>query len=169
MINRILAAAICIFLISGFAIAQDSLLTVPPYLRFPTFPPVKLLETDSTTFFEKKNLKKNTRVLFILFSPDCEHCRKETEELVKNIDQFKKINIVMATMMPFQKMKDFYEQHELSVLKNVTVGQDIHFFLPAFYNVKNLPFHAFYDKKGNLISVFEGEMTIEKILAAFGK
>ena len=169
MINRILAAAIFIFLISGFAIAQDSLSQVPPYLRFPTFPPVKLLKADSTTFFEKKNLKKNTPVLFILFSPDCEHCRMEIETLVKNIDQFKKIKIVMATMAPFNKMKDFYEKHELSALKNVTVGQDIHFFLPAFYSVKNFPFHAFYDKKGNLISVFEGEMTLQKIFAEFGK
>ena len=56
--------------ISMLAFAQQ---TDPPYKRFPTAPPLKLLLTDSTTIFTDKELKKNTPLFFILFSPDFEH------------------------------------------------------------------------------------------------
>ena len=52
--------------ILGFAQQTD-----PPYKRFPTTPPLKLLLTDSSTVFTDKQLKKNTPLFFILFSPDC--------------------------------------------------------------------------------------------------
>ena len=166
MKNDLLAGVICFLLFNSALSAQDSLATDPPFKRFSTLPPVKLLLTDSTTFFEKKDLNKNTPALFILFNPDCKHCQIETDELVKNMDQLKKINVVMVTTQVFSKMKAFYEKYELANFKNVVVGQDIHYFLPVFYDIKNLPF---YDKKGNLIHVFEGNMTLQKILAEFNK
>ena len=39
--------------------------------------------------------------MLMVFSPDCEHCQHETEEIIKNIDQFKKYQIVMATLHAF--------------------------------------------------------------------
>jgi hypothetical protein len=72
----------------------------------------------------------------MLFSPDCDHCKHETEELIKNIDKFKKIQIVMATPMPFDKMKEFYAHYDLQRFKNITMGRDISFILPPFFNVR---------------------------------
>ena len=93
--------------ISMLAFTQQ---TDPPYKRFPTTPPLKLLLTDSSTIFTDKQLKKDTPLFFMLFSPDCEHCKKETEELIDMIDSFKHIQIVMATFMPVDKMKVFYDK-----------------------------------------------------------
>jgi thioredoxin-related protein len=114
-------------------------------------------------------LKRNQNVLLILFNPDCDHCQHETEEIINHIDQFKKLQIVMATMMPFDAMKSFYQKYELSNIKTYIVGQDQNFFLIPYYRYGNLPFLAFYNKKGNLISVFEGSMPIEKVWAEFEK
>jgi thioredoxin-related protein len=140
-----------------------------PYKRFPTLPPLKILLTDSSNYFTKNDFKKNSNVMIMLFSPDCEHCQHETEELLKNIDEFKNIQIIMATMLPFADMKNFYEKYELSKYKNIVVGQDQNFFLIPFYAVRNLPFLAFYNKKGNLISILEGSVPIRNALAEFEK
>src|SRR5439155_16484705 len=110
---------ILLFAVSaGSLFAQTSIDSTLPYKRFPNVPPFKLLETDSISFFTKADLKKNKAVLLILFSPLCEHCQHETEELIKNIDEFKKIEIVMATTMPFDQMRDFYAKYQLANFKN---------------------------------------------------
>ena len=141
----------------------------PPYKRFPALPPLKLLLTDSSTYFTKNDFKKKSDILLILFSPDCDHCQHETEEIINHIDKFKNVQIVMATVMPFNMMKSFYQKYELSKYTNIVVGRDEFFFLIPYYNIGNLPFLAFYNKKGNLISVFEGSMPVEKVWAEFEK
>ena len=140
-----------------------------PYLRFPSYPPVKLLMTDSVSYFTKENLSKKSPVMLMLFNPQCEHCQHETEEMIKNIDKFKDIQIVMATFMPLDSIITFRKKYKLAKFDNITVAQDIHFFLPNFYMVHSLPFLAFYNKKKELISVFEGSMPIEKVLEELKK
>ena len=103
----------------------------------------------------------------MLFSPDCEHCQHETEQLLKHIDEFEKIQIVMSTHLPFGMMKSFSDKNQLQRYKNIFIGQDLQFILPPFYGIHNLPFLALYDKKGKLLTTFEGSVSIEKILLAF--
>lgn len=139
----------------------------PPYKRFPTLPPLKLLLTDSVTQFTDKDLKKNKAVFLFIFSPDCDHCQKETEELIEKIDSFKNIQIVMATILPFDKMKSFYETYKLSQYPNIIVGHDYQYLLSTYYRMRTLPFLAFYDKKGNLIDGVEGALPLTKVLRYF--
>jgi len=139
----------------------------PSYKRFPTFPPVKLLMQDSTTVFSKENLPKKTAVLLMIFNPGCDHCQHETEELIKNMNSFKKIQIVMATVMPIAEMKTFIEKYNLAKYKNIVVGKDQHFFLPGFYMINSLPYLAMYDKQGKLLSTFEGTMKMEDLIKVF--
>ncbi len=141
---------------------------LPAYKSFPGLPPFKLLLTDSTTWFTKDDVTKR-KALIIIFSPDCEHCQHETEELVAHINDFKKTEIIMATPLPFEKMKEFYGHYDLGRFKNIIVGRDVSYLLPVFYNVKNLPYLAFYDKKGNLIDTFEGSLPMEKVLEKFNQ
>ena len=146
---------------------QQEDLTLPPYKRFPTVPPLKLLLLDSTTYFTKEDLKKNKPVLIIVFNPDCEHCKHETEEIIKNIDSLKNIQIIMATMMSFDLMRSFYEKYDLKRFQNITVGKDVQYTLPSFYQMHFMPYLAMYDKKGNLLATFEGSMKIEDLIRTF--
>jgi len=155
---------VCLALIS---FSQQDSVTLAPYQRFPTVPPFQLLNTDSSTYFVKKDLKKNKPVLIMLFNPDCDHCKHETEEIIKNIDQLKDVQIVMATMMSFDAMKEFYEKYELQKFDNIHVGKDIKYTLPTFYQIRFMPFLAMYDKKGNLITTFEGSMKIDELINIF--
>jgi thioredoxin-related protein len=140
-----------------------------PYLRFPNFPPVKLLMPDSTSYFTKDKLPKKSPVMLMLFNPQCDHCQHETEEIVRSISQFKNIQIVMATSMPLSSMNEFREKYKLAAYENIIVAQDIHYFLPSYFMIRNLPFLAFYNKKKELISVFQGSMPIEKVLEELKK
>jgi thioredoxin-related protein len=107
--------------------------------------------------------------MLMVFSPMCEHCQHETEDIIKNIDKFSKSTIVMATMMPYDSMMSFRERNQLAQYENIIVGQDTQYFLSPFYMISSLPFLAFYDKKGKLISVFQGSMPIEKALEELSK
>lgn len=141
----------------------------PPYKKFPNFPPVNLLLTDSTNSIIKNDLPRKRPIMLMVFSPDCEHCQHETEELIKMMDKFEKITIVMATPRPYADMMAFREKYGLAQYKNIIMGQDTQFFLLTFYNISNLPFLAFYDKKGELISVFAGSMPLDKVLLELEK
>jgi len=135
-----------------------------PYKRFPKAPPFRLLLPDSITYFTKEDLAKKKAVMIMLFSPDCEHCQHKTEEIIKHIDEFEKVQIVMSTTLPFDKMLAYYQKYDLKRFDNIIMGKDISYFFPAFYNIHNLPFLAFYNKKKELVSVFEGALSIEKII-----
>lgn len=155
----------CTLIIFVSAFSQTD--TAPLYKRFPTVPPLNLLLMDSSTVFTEKNLKKNKAVFIDLFSPDCEHCQKATEELIDSISKFKNIQIVMATTLSFDKMKFFYEKNQLSRFPNIVMGQDRQLILPTFYKIKNFPFYAFYNKNGKLIDIAEGAIPISKVILFF--
>ena len=125
--------------------------------------------TDSSTYFTKENIAKKKAVMIMLFSPDCEHCQHKTEEIIQQIHAFEKVQIIMSTTLPFDKMIAFYKKYDLNRFNNIIVGKDLAYFLPTFFDIHNLPFLAFYNKKKELISVFEGAMPIEKIIEEAGK
>jgi cytochrome oxidase Cu insertion factor (SCO1/SenC/PrrC family) len=167
---KLVAFALLCMTFSQFAMGQkDSTRLADPYLRFPTVPPFTLMKADSAGRFTKYDLKKKFPVLIILFNPDCEHCQHETEEILKNIGRFRKIEIVMATTMPFDMMKKFYLKYSLDKYENIHVGRDYQYFLPGFYMIHNIPYIAMYDKKGKLISATEGTKKVDDILQEFDK
>ncbi len=156
-------------MVSVLVVAQSDSTQLPAYKRFPTLPPVKLLLADSISHFGKENFNKKSPVLIIIFNPDCEHCQKETEELLDSMNHFKNIQIVMATMMPFDKMNEFIKKYKLDNFKNIVVGQDNQYFLPVFYMVSNLPYLALYNKMGELITTYEGAVPIHTVINKFNE
>ncbi|MCM5529141.1 peroxiredoxin [Parasegetibacter sp. NRK P23] len=132
--------------------------TEPAYKRFPTVPPFELLATDSVSKLSKNQLKKNQPVLIMYFSPDCDHCQHQTEDILANIDKLKDVQIVMCSYQPMETIRAFKEKYKLAQYPNIMIGRDTKYFVPSFYGVNSLPYLAFYDKKGNLIKVNEGNV-----------
>ena len=146
-------------------INKDSLLA-PPYKRFPTIPPFDLIQTDSTHITRDNILKKhNTLIMF--FSPDCPHCQHQTEDILAFIEKLKDVQIVMATYQSFEEMVGFYQKYSISKYRNIKMGRDTKYFLPPYFRMKSLPYMALYDKKGNLITTFEGNHPVAKLVNAF--
>ncbi|HEY0679760.1 MAG TPA: redoxin domain-containing protein [Chitinophagaceae bacterium] len=141
----------------------------PAYLRFPTIPPIQLLQLDSTTILTKDQLHKNRPVLLMYFSPDCDHCQHQMDDIMKDIDAFKNIQLVLATVQPFEMMKAFHEKYQLDKHSNIFLGRDIKYTLPPFFQMRNLPYLALYNRKGDLITTFEGNVKTKKLIDAFSK
>ena len=139
----------------------------PAYQRYPTVPSLQLILEDSATKYTKADLPKNKALLLVIFSPDCEHCKQEASQIAANKEAFKDIHIVMTTPYPIYRMKEFAAETGLTGIKNIVVAKDHYYLLPPFFDMRNYPFMALYNKKGDLITTFIGSAGIEKILAAF--
>ncbi len=148
-------------------VVQTAGVTEAPYLRFPTIPPFRLLKVDSSSYYTKDDLKKNRRTIIMFFSPDCEHCKHQTRDMLGDFSKFKDIEIVMATFQPFTEMKEFYAYFRIADHSNIKMGRDEKYFLPPYYKMQSLPYIALYDKKGNYITHFEGNQKVDTIINAF--
>jgi len=155
--------------ILAFTVKGASAQTLPPdspaYKRFPTVPPFNILQADSTTLTKDKLKRQATIIMY--FSPDCEHCKHQWADMEKRMKELKKYQIVMVTYQPYEQMVDFYKEHKIADYPNIKMGRDTKFFLPPFFKIQSLPFQALYDKHGELITTFEGNVKIDKLLAAF--
>ena len=137
--------------------------TKPVYTQFP-LPQFSVLLPDSVTWYTKKDLPKNRKTLIMVFSPDCEHCKRETEMIKANISKFKRTQILMVTPIAFAKTKQFYDQYELKNFSNIIVGYDPKFFFTGYFKLRMFPFFAIYNKKFNLEKTFEGALKMEDLL-----
>lgn len=146
------------------AIAQPD---TPAYKRFPTVPPITILQADSTTLTKDKLKHQPTIIMY--FSPDCDHCKHQWEDMKKAMDKLKKYQIVMITHQPFDMMLDFYKSQQIASYSNIKMGQDTKFMLPPFYRMQSLPYMALYDKNGHLVTTFEGNVKVDKLISAFHK
>ncbi|MGN6436318.1 MAG: TlpA family protein disulfide reductase [Agriterribacter sp.] len=129
--------------------------SAPAYAQYP-LPQFSILLSDSTTWYTKDQLPKGKKVIVMLFSPDCEHCKHETEQIKKNIEVFKKSHILMITTLPLEKMREFTKHYDLAQYKNITVAKDPKYFFASYYKIRYLPFIAVYDKKHEFLKSFEG-------------
>lgn len=151
----------------SFAAFAQADTAIPIYKRFPTLPPLQLILTDSITKYTKEDIPKKKPVLILFFSPDCEHCQHEAQDLVAHKEDFKNTHIIMASTYPFYRLKEFAEKYGLAAMQNVVIARDPAYFLLTFYNIRNFPFAALYNKKGKLIETVAGSNSMDKILAAF--
>lgn len=156
-------------LLSTAGMGQQTTPSEPPYKRFPTVPPFKVLLSDSTTWFTREDLAKKEALVIMLFSPECDHCQHQTDSILAHIKEFKQVQFLLVTVLPFDRMKRFYESYGLANYKNIIVGRDEQFLFPGFFQTHSLPVLAFYNRKKELISLAEGSMRIDNMLTELKK
>lgn len=139
----------------------------PAYQRFPTVPPFDLLATDSVTHITKAQLKKNQPVLVMYFSPDCDHCQHQTEDILANMSKLKNVQIVMASYQPLDEIRRFRIRYKLDQYPNIHIGRDTQYFIPSFFGITSLPYLAIYNKKGDLVKVNEGNLKPGPLVKSF--
>jgi thioredoxin-related protein len=132
-----------------------------------SLPNIELLRPDST-LLTKANLKKQA-TLIMYFSPDCDHCIQQMDEMSKRLNDLKQYQIILATYQPMDMLVAFIGKYKLADYANIRAGRDTKFTLPGFYAMKTLPYFALYDKQGDLITTFEGNVKVDKLIKAFEK
>lgn len=98
--------------------------------------------------------------IVIYFSPTCEHCQYEAQEIRKHIETFGDTQILMISSDDSLSIKKFAADYQLDSLSNV---QFLH--LPneqifETFGSASVPRILIYNQKGNLVKDFKGEVKI---------
>jgi hypothetical protein len=105
------------------------------------------------------DLIKGQPVMFVYFDPDCDHCMMFIQELLKQINAFQNIQIVMVTYVPVKAVKNFINNLGISKYQGIKVGTEQDNFIVRYhYNVMQFPYLALHDKNGNLFATYESEV-----------
>jgi hypothetical protein len=153
--------------IASSCLSQTDSTALPPYKKTRTLPAFDLLLTDSATHYTTTDLPRSRPVLIMLFDPNCDHCKHETEEILQHIDNLKNIQIVMATNADFADLKKFCQYYNLEKFKNIKAGIEPKTYLAVFFAIHNLPYLAMYNGHGVLLRTHEGGMKVENIVKVF--
>lgn len=139
--------------------------TTPPYKKVKGWPPLMLTLLNQKEFTSKDLKDQATIVMY--FSPECDHCKHQTTEMINRIKDLSKYQIILATYQPEEQMAGFQTYYQLQKYSNIRMGRDSKFLLPPFYRIKNLPFLALYNKKGEILKTFDGNVKVDTILKTF--
>jgi cytochrome oxidase Cu insertion factor (SCO1/SenC/PrrC family) len=142
--------------------------TKPPYLQYPIIPafPLSLVDGHSIT---KNDLKRNEKTMVFVFSVDCDHCKHLTEEMLKNIDKFKKTQILMVTPFKVEQMKEYYDQYKIRNYPNIIMASEPTRQIMYFYDLHYFPGLYIYDKKQQFVKGFEGTAKLDSLLFYLNK
>lgn len=142
-------------------VVKDALL---PYQKYPNLPAFNIRLLDSS-IFNTYNIPKGKPIILVLFMPECKHCIRTTEGLVRGMDSLKNIQFYFVTPMhDVAAIRKFYHDMHLDEYRNVKViGRDYEFFFHDFYGVKATPSLALYDGNKKLVHLFEGEASVADI------
>ena len=171
MIKTILTAlliSVCIIAARGqdnTKTKTDASDTLKPYQKYPTLPAFNILQMDSVAIFNTYNIPEGKPTAIMLFSPDCQHCKRTIKALEAGMDSIKNIQFYLVTEAhDMADIREFYKEHHLAGYKNIQmVGRDYEFFFLSFYGVKFVPDIALYDEHKKLVTLIEGETTASKI------
>ncbi len=134
--------------------------------KFETIPAFNIYTVPDSIAFANKNLQKNRPLVIMFFSPDCDHCQKETKELLAYKEELKNIQILMVSPSSYGAVKQFYEEYTLSAMPNIKLGNDINYALGSIYQLKTFPSIFIYDQFGKLAKAFVGNIGVPAILDA---
>lgn len=135
-----------------------------PYILSPTIPDFTIMKSPDSTAFSKKDLKQNMPTVFFIFNPDCEFCQHETRDLLRNIDKFKNVQIIMVSYMPYQMIADFYKKYNIANYENIIMGKDGDYLFLKFFKLKILPSTVVYDGHGMFKKIFRERVDMDMLL-----
>lgn len=127
-------------------------------------PPFKMTQADGKVFLAG-NLPFGKPIVIIYFSPECEDCQQLIKELLNRINELKSASIAMITYQSKDKVKQFVSEYQLDKYSNIFIGtEEDSYFVGKYYKVGQLPFMALYNKNGDLIKIYNKEISIEDLL-----
>lgn len=132
-------------------------------------PPFRMIQSDNR-IFKAEQLPFGKPIAIIYFEPDCEHCQRLTENMLKSIKKFSKTSVVMITYYPREEVEKFSKKYGLYKYPNFYLGTEgSSFFLKNYYNLSKLPFMAIYTKNGDIVKKYYSEKDFSGFLQQIQK
>jgi thiol-disulfide isomerase/thioredoxin len=134
----------------------------------PQMPALSLLLLDSSRLGTYRIPEGKPSVL-IFFSPDCDHCQRETQSIVENIDSLRNVSLFFITIDPFDRMKLFNEVYQLYRYPNIVVGRDYGFIFPYEFKNAQPPCNVIYDSHKRLEVILPNETNAHELISYLKK
>lgn len=169
---RFLFCFLLLFLASFIIFGQhkEAANTLAPYQKSTNLPAFSFRLLDSTTIFNTKSILKGKPTVFVLFSPDCDHCAQMAREIKSNVEHFDEVNLFMLSPpMPFDDIRKFAQVNDLVRTRQITIGQDFDFFFGSFFWAETVPFIVIYNKDRKLFNVLKRATKLEELLSELDK
>jgi hypothetical protein len=126
-------------------------------------PPLRVVYPNKAEYTDE-GLKNNANLFVMMFHPTCEHCEEMGINLAKNIDLFKKSNILLIAGSAMAPYLEFYENGtKVNKYPKIKMGVDSSDFLNKTYLYEMLPQINIYDADRKLIKIFNGITTIDSL------
>ncbi len=125
---------------------------------------ISISDTSGFSLLTGHDLRNDGNLLIMLFNPTCLHCEDMTFLIEKNIDLFRKTEIVLLAskaMIPY--IPDFSERHHLSKYKQMYIGWDSSGFVDDLFLYQKLPQLNIFDKHRKLLKIYSGEVPIDSL------
>jgi cytochrome oxidase Cu insertion factor (SCO1/SenC/PrrC family) len=140
--------------------------TQPLFRKLPDFPSFPLVAGDGSLFSSTAVIKKNKPTVVIYFSPTCQHCQTQAQDLTSNMKSFRDVQFLFVTSYPPQDTKSFLNEYAIEKFTNIKFGYDSSFSMGSFYDLKSLPGIFIYDKNGKFKNNFDTNVKPEKLYTA---
>ncbi len=109
-------------------------------------------------------LSKENACIIIYFNPDCSHCQYEAEQLFLNQGELKNYQIIMVSPSPSKEITDFSEKYHLNEFSNFIFLYDKDEKFTTIFGSVSVPTRFIYNKDGQLVKKFIGEVDIKILL-----
>lgn len=127
-------------------------------------PNMLLTYADGTKLFAKEIVGK--KAVLVLFQPDCDHCQAEGKQIHERANEFEAYTIYFISASSHAEMKKYAEDLKLNTHKSFHfVSTDVQSILDS-YGPISAPSVYIYSETGKLLSKFNGQTDIEKIVKA---
>lgn len=113
---------------------------------------------DSTTFIHSEDLAKDKNLVLFYFRPTCPYCRAQMRDMLNNMERFKDKELCILTNEDLKSANSFARYFKLNRFNNVIVGRDTGSVVLRKYNIRAVPFTAYFDKNRNLKGLYAGRM-----------
>ncbi len=127
-------------------------------------PSFDLLLIDSTTILNTENIPEGKPFVLIYFSPDCEHCQKETEDIIKNIDSLKNASLYYITSDPFERLVVFKDYYKTNKYSNIILCKDYKYEFIKNLKPTTTPYSIVYNREKIPVAVFAGESKVTDLI-----
>jgi peroxiredoxin len=127
-----------------------------------TLPNMKLTRLDGSTFNAQSLV--GSKVIFILFQPDCEHCQNEATQIAARLEKFSKYTLYFISSAALKDIQKFSVDYKLSGWPNINFAKTEVQSIIDSYGPIPAPSIFIYSEKGELLNSFEGEMEIDVVI-----
>jgi len=137
--------------------------------RRPKIEALKVLLIDSATIINTKEIDEERPFALVYFSPDCDECQKETEQIIKHMDILRDYKFYFITGDPFVRLKVFSKFYNIPRYPNIILGQDVERRFSILYQATGTPFTVVFDHKKRLRTIFNGAANMETLISVMKK